>query len=79
MNYSPLKLVLILANTEGKFNFIFLGSRQRRLIFSIKKIPTFRVLDPHSKHCQGHIAGQTVEKNVAGESEMQEVCLDVEW
>lgn len=79
MNYSPLKLVLILANTEGKFNFIFLGRRQRRLIFSIKKIPSFRVLDPHSKHCQGHIAGQAVEKNVAGESEMQEVCLDVEW
>lgn len=52
-----------MANTEGKFNLVFLGTGQRRLIFTIEKIPSFSGLGPHSKHCHRHIIGQPVGKS----------------
>lgn len=63
MNYSPLKLFLVLANTEGKFNLVFLGTGQRRLIFMIEKIPSLSGLGSYSKHCHRHIIGQPVGKS----------------
>lgn len=80
INDSPLNLFLILARTEGKFNLAFLGTGQRRLIFTIKKIPAFSVLGPHRKYCQGHINRQAVGKNISmskynGESTL--ICIIV--
>lgn len=60
---SPLKLFRVLACAEGKFNLAFLRTGQRRLIFTIKKIPAFCVLGPHSKHCHCHINREAVGKN----------------
>lgn len=62
MSYSPPQLVLIGANAESKFNLVLFSAGQRRLVFPVEKVPAFRVLGPHRKHCHGHIVGQTEER-----------------